>query len=210
MKVERRKLEKISLSIVVVFASVFALQVSVFAQGTRPMIPTDRRIEQINSQIQRSERDKLTREMKGENRSPENSKQNQAIKTQIKEDFESLQATYNKIVLNLQSGDIERGFVLEATADIKKFAARLKQNLALPKPETGAANENAAKDELNLNDRRKSLRVLCHHIYNFVTNPIFNEPTGIVIDQAVNAEREIDIIIELSEKIKEAAEKSTN
>lgn len=210
MKDNRGKIKKIFLSMIAVFGFVSAFEVSVFAQGTRPMIPTDRRIEQINSQIQRSERDKLTREMKGENRSPENSKQNQAIKIQIKEDFESLQGTYNKIILNLQSGSLERDFVLEATADIKKLAARLQQNLALPKPEASGNNETATKEELNLEDRRKSLRALCLHIYNFVTNPIFNEPTGLNVDQAAKAEREIEVIIELSEKIKEAAEKSTN
>ena len=210
MKNNRRKIKKIFLSLIAVFGFASIFEISVFAQGTRPMTPTDRRIDQINSQIQRSERDKLTGEMKGENRRPENSKQNQAIKIQIKEDFESLQATYNKIILNLQSGSLERDFVLEATADIKKLAARLQQNLALPKPEASGNNETAAKEELNLEDRRKSLRALCLHIFNFVTNPIFNEPTGLNVEQAAKAEREIEVIIELSEKIKETTEKSTN
>ena len=208
MKNDPGKFTKIFLSKIAIFVFVGAFGISVYAQSTRTVTPVDRRIEQINRQIQRSERDNMTREMKGENRKAVNSRQSQAIKTQIKEDFEALQTAYNKIVINLQSGSSERDFVLEAAADVKKYAARLKDNLALPEPEKVVTNE--AEEELNLNDRRKSLRTLCQHIYNFVTNPIFNEPTGLDVDKAANAGREIDKIIEISEKIKETAEKSLN
>ena len=195
---------------IAIFGFVSAFEISVFAQGSRTMIPIERRIETLNRQSQESERDSLRREMEGKNRKPANSKQSQAIKTQIKEDFEALQTAYNNIVINLQSGSLERGFVLEASADVKKYSARLRENLALPEPEKIAADEIAAKEEPNLSDRRKSLRSLCRHIYNFVTNPIFNEPTGLDVEQAANARREIDKIIELSEKIRETAEKSSN
>lgn len=210
MKGDRSRTKKIFLSVIAIFGFVSAFEISVFAQSPRTITAVERRIEQINRQSQQAERDSLTREMEGKNRKPVNSKQSQAIKTQIKEDFEALQTIYNKIVINLQTGALERNFVLEATADIKKFAARLKENLALPEPEKDAAIETAAKEELNLDDRRRSLRALCQHIYNFVINPIFNEPTGLDVEQATNARREIDKIIELSEKIKETAEKSSN
>ena len=208
MKDDSRKAKKISLSMIAVFVFIGAFGISVLAQSTRTMTPVDRRIELINRQSQQAERDNMTREMKGKNRKAVNSAQNQAIKTQIKEDFEALQTAYNKIVINLQSGNFERGFVLETTADVKKYAARLKDNLALPEAEKEVAKEIEAV--LNLDDRRKSLRTLCQHIYNFVTNPIFNEPTGLDIDQAANAGREIDKIIELSEKIRETTEKLSN
>lgn len=210
MKVSSRKFENVSLSIITISAFVAAFGLSVFAQSPRAIIPVERRVDQLNRQIERSERDGLSREIKGKNRNPEDSKQSLAIKAQIKEDFEALQTTYNKIVLNLQSNALERDFVLQATDDIKKSASRLKENLALPKPEENANVETAAKEENNLDDRRKSLRALCSHIYNFITNPIFNEPTGLDIEQAAEAERELEIIINLSEKIKEAAEKSSN
>jgi hypothetical protein len=210
MKNDSSKFNKIFLSKIAIFVFIGAFGISVFAQSTRTMTPVDRRIEQINRQIQRSERDNMTREMKGKNRKTVDSKQSQAIKTQIKKDFEALQTAYNKIVINLQSTSFERDFVLEAAAEVKKYASRLKDNLALPEPEKDAANEIAAKEELNLEDRRKSLRTLCQHIYNFVTNPIFNEPTGFDVEKAANAGREMDKIIEISEKIKETAEKSLN
>ncbi len=208
MKNDPGKFNKFFLSKIAIFVFIGAFGISVYAQSTRTVTPVDRRIEQINRQIQRSERDDMTREMKGENRKAVNSRQSQAIKTQIKEDFEALQTAYNKIVINLQSGSFERDFVLEAAADVKKYAARLKDNLALPEPEKDVANK--AEAELGLNDQRKSLRTLCQHIYNFVTNPIFNEPTGLDVEKAASAGREINKIIEISEKIKETAEKSLN
>ncbi len=210
MKDSSRKAKKISLSMIAVFVFIGAFGISVFAQSTRTMTPVDRRVEHINRQIQRSERDDMTREMKDQNHKTVNSRQNQAIKTQIKEDFEALQTAYNKIVINLQSGNFDRGFVLETTADVQKYAARLKDNLMLPEPENNKEIENAAKEELNFDNPRIALRTLCRHIYNFVTNPIFNEPTGLDVGQATNAVREIDKVIELSEKIRETAERSSN
>lgn len=210
MKNDRLKVKKIFLSIIAILGFMGAFEISGFAQSSRTMIPVERRIEQLNRQSQEAERDSLRREMEGKNRKPDSSKQNQAIKTQIREDFEALQTAYNKVVINLQSGSLERAFVLEATGDIKKYSARLKENLALPEPEKDAANKIVEKEELNLDDRRKSLRELCRHIYNFVTNPIFNEPTGLDVEQAAKAGSEIDKIIEISEKIKDAAEKSSN
>ncbi len=211
MKVDRDKVKIISLSIVTILGFVAAFELSVFAQSPRTMSPIDRRIEQINRQSQQHERDRMNRELNGKNRNEANLKRNQAIKAQIKEDFEAIQSAYNKIVVNLQSGgDINREFVLETSGDVKKYAARLKDSLALPEPEEDATKEAQVNEDLNPGNQRKSLLTLCRHIYNFITNPIFNEPTGLDIDQAAKARREMDKIIELSEKIKENAEKLPN
>lgn len=211
MKVDRDKVKEISLSIVTIFCFITAFELSVFAQSTRTMSPIDRRVELINRQSEQFERDKMNRELNGKNPNEANLKRNQAIKAQIKEDFEALQSAYNKIVVNLQSrSDINRDFVLETTGDVKKYAARLKDNLAFPEPEEEATKEARVNEELNLGNHRKSLLTLCQHIYNFVTNPIFNEPTGLDVDQAAKARHEMDKIIELSEKIKENAEKLPN
>lgn len=210
MKIDRNKVKKISLSIITIFGFATTFALPVFAQSPRTISPTDRRVELINRQSEQFERDKMNGELNGKNRNEANLKRNQAIKAQIKEDFEAIQSAYNKIVVNLQSGgNIDREFVLETTTDIKKYVDRLKDNLALPEPEKDA-KEAQAKEELNLDNGRKSLLTLCQHIYNFVTNPIFNEPTGLDVDQAAKARREMDKIIELSVKIKETAEKISN
>lgn len=206
MKDDRGKTKRIFLSIIAVLVFAGAFGISVFAQ--RPITTIERRTERLNRQSEQWERDRMNREMKGVNRKAVNSKQTLAIKAQIREDFEALQTTYNEIIINLQSGNPGRDFVLKATADVKKYAVRLKNNLALPKLEKDEVDD--FQTELNPDNRREYLRTLCQHIYNFITNPIFNEPTGLDIEQAANAEREIDKVIELSEKIRETAEKSAN
>ena len=163
MKVDRRRIVNFCLFTLVftVFITVFGI--TAFAQG-RGTYPINRRVEEINRQSQQSERDSLNRELKGKNSKPENSKLNQAKKKQIVEDFTAFQNSYNKIVVNLQSGEtIDRQFVLETTADIKKYAVRLKENLALPEPEKKTVEE--PNEEINLDNRRKSLFALCRYIY---------------------------------------------
>lgn len=208
MKVDRRRIVNFCLFTLVFTFFITVLGLTIFAQG-RVTYPIDRRIEEINRQSRQYERDRLNRELNGKNNKPENSKLSQAVKKQIIEDFNAFQDSYNKIVINLQSGEtIDRQFVLETTADIKKYAARIKENLALPEPEKNTAEET--KEEINLDNRRKSLAALCRHIYNFITNPIFNEPTGLDINQASKANRELYIIIELSDKIIATTEKQTS
>lgn len=208
MKVDRRRIVNFCLFTLAFTVFITAFETPVFAQG-RGTYPIDRRIEVINSQSQQYERDRLSRELNGKNRKPVDKKLSQAIKKQIIEDFTAFQDSYNKIVLNLQSGEtIDRQFVLETTADIRKYATRLKENLALPEPEKNTAEET--KEEINPDNRRKSLVALCQHIYNFITNPIFNEPTGLDIQQAANARRELYLIIELSDKIIETTEKPSS
>ena len=202
---------RVSLSVFAIFGFAFALAPLIPAQTGRSVSPPARRIEEMNRQSEQFERDRMNRELTGKDRKAADAKRTQEIRNQIKEDLEALQKAYNEIVINLQSGGTpERDFVLETTADIKKFAARLKENLALPKTEKDAVKENETKEELNLENRRKSLLALCRHIYNFITNPIFNEPTGLEVEQAAKAAREIDKIIEVSGKIKETTERPTN
>jgi hypothetical protein len=101
-------------------------------------------------------------------------------------------------------GQPEFKFVNETAATVKKHASRLRDNLALPEadpPDKKAQEEN--KSEEKIANLRQALLTLCKHIYEFVTNPIFETPTGLNIEQATKARRELDVIIRLSEKIGE-------
>ena len=187
----------------------FTSGIFVFAQ--RPIYPIDRRVEQINRQNREFEREEMNRDMKGDRKKgAEEIKRAQAIKAQIRKDLESLQSEYNKIVMNLQAsgGQPEFKFVNETAATVKKNALRLKDNLAFPKPEPEPPSEKdqkGNKSEKNFANIRQSLLTLCKHIFNFVTNPIFETPTGLNIEQATQARRELDVIIQLSETIGEHA-----
>ena len=127
MKVDRCRIVNFCLFTLVftVFITVFGI--TAFAQG-RGTYPINRRVEEINRQSQQSERDSLNRELKGKNSKPENSKLTQAKKKTNRRRFYGFSKFYNKIVVSLQSGEtIDRRFVLETTADIKKYAVRLKE-----------------------------------------------------------------------------------
>lgn len=173
------------------------------AQSSRPPTSVGRRIDEMNRQSEEFERDKLNRELKGRKNSPENSKQTQILRAEIKEDLENIQSAYNKIILSLQAdGGPKRDFIIETADNIKKHAERLVKNLSLPEPDK---TETQPAAEENLENRRKSLLALCRHIFNFVTNPIFEAPTVLDVKQAGKARSDLEKIILLSEKIKETA-----
>ena len=191
------------LSIATCWLTATALATAVSAQRT--LYPVDRRIEQINRQNRDFEREKMNREMKGDAPKPENSKRTQAIKAQIKEDLEGIQAAYNEIVSHLQYGkELNQEFVRQEAAKVKKYADRLKINLMLPEPENEKTDD--IKTEEKHETAKQSLLALCRHIYKFVTNPIFDAPTGLKVDLAVKARDELEKIIQISEKIEKSTE----
>jgi hypothetical protein len=204
MKNKFNRTKIIAFVIIAIFYLLFFAGLTVSAQ--RPIPLNTRRIEELNRQSEQFERDRMSREKNGQSPSVEDAKRTQKLKALIKEDFESLQTAYNKIVINLQSGDeLSREFILASSGEIKKYAARLKTNLALP--ELKDEKKNLPDEDRDLADKRKSLRMLCRHIYDFVTNPMFNQPTGLDVEQSTKARRDLEKIIELSQQINKSMEK---
>jgi hypothetical protein len=196
---------KFATKIVFFAALVASAAFSLPVAAQRPSYPINRRIEEINRQTTESERDALNRELRGDSKRTENAKQKQALREQIKKDLEGIQSEYNQIVLNLKpNADVSRDFLIETAGNIKGYAARLKINLALPE-----AKDEKSKDapEEKPENARQTLLALCKHIYNFVTNPIFETPTGLDIEQSSRAQKDLEAIIQISEKIKTDAEK---
>jgi hypothetical protein len=136
----------------------------------------------------------------GKPRKPADRKATQAAITEVKHDFERIQAVYNELVLAMSDGrPLEYGLVSEATAEIKKCANRLKKNLALPPPEDkGHANERV---DLKEEEIKPSLKKLCLHIANFVTNPVFETLAVVDVEQSGKASRDLEEIIGLSELV---------
>lgn len=172
------------------------------AQGTRSLSSTGRRLDEFSKVTDKATRDEMTREMGARKPSAEEMKKATAVKAEIKEDFESLQNEYNKIVMSLGSRDrLTPASVRESADHIYKYATRLKTNVAFPKtepPETKEIEKNTP-----VGDTRKQLRTLCEQIYLFVTNPIFENPNVLDIDAARKAARTLETIIDSSSKLKE-------
>lgn len=177
-----------------------------FAQsGSRPS-PIDRRIEQLNRQSEQYERDKLGRDIKGGAKNPNDRKRAQAVAAQVKQDFEHLQTGYNQIVLAMAS---KEGFnydsISGAVAEIKKCSARLKDNLSLPQPKDG--KEQEAGSEAVTGQIETTLMTLRKHLYSFLTNPQFESPAVLDVEQAGKASRDLDKIIELSKSLGKSGDK---
>ena len=194
-------------NIVVLIAGAICLitlsQATGFAQRANAAV--GRRIDQLNRQGEQYGRDELGRELKGTKR-PGDHKQAQALATQIKSDFEGLQASYNQILLAISSRKVlNYGSVLDPLTVMKKHASRLKANLSLPqskdipdKEGPGTAASKQAEDRLV---------TLQRHVYNFLTNPLFEAPRVFEIEQARKASKDLDKVIELSESLIELAQK---
>ena len=107
-----------------------------------------RRVERMQRQNESYEREKLEREM-ANGRARPNNHRNEAEALQLKQDFEKLQSTYNRIVLVMASNQgLQPEAVLEDVGEIKKAAARLRAKLALPE-----------SDEVEQKPRNRSARV---------------------------------------------------
>ncbi len=123
----------------------------------------------------------------------------------IKEDFERIQLV-NNVLQEGANGGVAYGRVAEGAAEIKKRAARLDANL-FP-PTTGkqptAYNPSAAERG---GDLKTLLAELDRAVRGFVSNPMFGNTKVVNVPDSSAARRDLERIIRLSGKVKQAAEK---
>lgn len=192
------------------FASFLALLCSaasvVTAQGTRILNTVERRIDTMNRQATDYERDKMGREVSPKN-DPESAKRTRQIRVEIEEDLNSLQTAYNSGATALQNGvELRPGFVAELARSVRKHAARLKANLALPGPEEN--EEKPAVQELS-NSERRSLLMLCRGIYELVTNPMFESAGVFDVKNGLKARSDLQNIIRIADQLGRSPESSS-
>ena len=181
---------------------VTAMENAAFAQTGRSATSVGRRIEQINRQGEQYERDKLNREMKGEADDPNKRRHAQALAAQVRQDFEKLQAGYNQIVLAMASKEgFDYDSISGVVAEIKKCSTRLKDNLSLPRLKDDKGHEAVT------GQTEEQLMTLRKHIYSFLTNPLFESPEVLDVEQAGKASRNLDGIIDLSKSIGKSIDK---
>ena len=182
------------------------LATPVFAQRTSRSTGMERRSEEMNRR-----RDQLEREMllRGVEPKSENAKERPAPATvsQVRQDFERIQALYNELVRAMTSNQkLDYKFVSDATTEIKKCSNRLKSHLALPAPEDDIKRKK--QDEAAGDERMQTvLLLLINHIRSFVTNPLFESSGVIDVKLSTRASQDLQKIIELSDHIRKRAEK---
>ncbi|MGI8835095.1 MAG: hypothetical protein ACR2H4_00455 [Pyrinomonadaceae bacterium] len=179
-----------------------------FAQrGDRPTA-VQRRTEVLNRQSEEYDRQKSSRDLKGRTATSADRRRGQELAEEVKNDFKGLQESYNQIVLFMADNEgLNRRLnsVFREVAEIKKYSARLKANLALPK-----SQQKTARVETNNAPVEELLMTLRKHIYDFVTNPLFESMGALDVEQGKKAGGDLDRIIKLSESITKTRDKPKN
>jgi hypothetical protein len=128
---------------------------------------------------------------------------------QISEDFMRIQVINNELVMAAaREAELDFKFVAKSTAEIRKLAARLKENLVLPEPEEVPKRVQAevAPEPVEL---KPALTALGKLIAGFAHNPAFKEPKVIDAQMSAKARRDLEEIIELSGQLRKTSEKLT-
>jgi hypothetical protein len=130
---------------------------------------------------------------------------------QIGEDFRQMQIVNNELMRATFSGGATRGLdydrISKASTEINRRASRLRTNLRLPAPAHEADQEIAEREIAGEKEMRSSLLSLDKLIMGFVNNPAFRKQDVLDAQHSARASRDLSVIIKLSQKIKQRAEK---
>ncbi len=139
-------------------------------------------------------------------------RKNEALKRdatvrQMNEDFKRLQ----ELNLDLSgacpaSGSPNYKRLSDDSAEIKKRASRLRDNLMMP-PAAKEEKREKIKEEPGQDPLKSSVATLNVLIKSFASNPVFRKDTGVDHQQVSKARRDLDDIIEISDRLKKTAEK---
>src|SRR6185295_16855193 len=124
---------------------------------------------------------------------------------EVKEDFGRIQDINAEMIHLYQSGsapDYKR--ISQAMAEIKRRAERLRSNLVLP---SGKEIDMEHREKPAPRPARSPLLDLNDLITSFVTNPIFANANTIDAELGANAKRDLESIVDLSDKINKSADK---
>jgi len=170
----------------------------VYSQGTRTT-NAGGRMADFENQRRKADRDSMDREMRGKKPTKEELQNAARIRAETKEDLEGMQQTYNEIVVKLNENvTVPPAFVTEAANKVNKHATRLRANIALPKPE----KEEDEKPPDISGDTRKLLRDLCLKIYDFLMDPMIENPQVFDLESAAKVRASLESVIAISGKLK--------
>lgn len=126
---------------------------------------------------------------------------------QIRDDYKQLQVVNNDLARAVSAGGaLDFKYVAKSASEIRKRAARLKENMVLPEPEkpSGPPRPEAGAEAERL---KSSLSTLDKLILDFVNNPIFERAKTADVQMSAKARRDLDDIIGLSDHIRKSSEK---
>lgn len=140
-------------------------------------------------------------------RGKDEAQRKQAALAQMNEDFERIQSVDKDILSAVSANDApDYKRITDGLADIRKRAIRLKNYLVLP-PTAKDEKAQKSRDESDLSQLRPALTTLNDLITSFVTNPLFRKESTVDYTLVARARRNLDDIIDYSEKIRRNTEK---
>lgn len=128
---------------------------------------------------------------------------------ELKQDFENLQTIHNQMMgMTFSNNVLDYKLISEASMEIRKRAVRLKSSLLLAEAEKAETGQSLKGwEEIDRGQLKPALLFLDDLIMRFVTNPIFQKPEVVDLQQSSRAKRDLEAIIKLSGKIRKSAEK---
>ena len=127
------------------------------------------------------------------------------VMRQIGEDFKELQLLNNKMMSEAWAKeDLNYGFLSEMMSRIRGKASRLKENMALPQP-AHLEKAHPVQSISNASDFRSALMLLDRTIMSFISNPLFKQANTIELQAGVNARRDLENVIDLTNELKKTA-----
>ena len=200
-------LKSIVVAIGATCALLIVLPVSVRAQGksspsARPA-PTPR--SPIDRDMYQREMNIKSLELEREKRAEPLARASDTTIKEVKEDFSRIQEINADMVRLFQSaGAPDYKHISQAMVEMKRRAERLRTNLVLPSSkEDSQEGRNPAAAKAG----RSPLLDMNDLITGFVTNPIFTNANTIDAELGAKAKRDLDCIVDLSDRISKSADK---
>ena len=120
---------------------------------------------------------------------------------QVREDFWRIQLANDDLNDMLARPSLDLDLIKNSASEIRTRAKRLKENLALPKPE----KKSGPQTEVVAQDLRSSVKTLSQLVESFVSNPMLSQKHVMDATLALKASRDLESLIDLSGRIKKTA-----
>jgi hypothetical protein len=125
---------------------------------------------------------------------------------QVAEDFQELQLrNYNLSGAAEPGAELDYARVGAEAAEVRRRAARLKSELALPAVKKDDKRQGA-EETLTPAGLKAAISSLDALVKSFVWNPVFQKPDVLDAENSAKAGRELEEILRLSEQVRRAAE----
>lgn len=142
-------------------------------------------------------------EMEREAAKPRTPAEEKLALVQIAEDFERIQIINNKMMsAAMSAASPDYASIAGTTAEIRKRARRIRDNLRLPKADSEQTTmEPEHKVVVDAARMKAALISLDGSIMSFIKNPIFKEPGVVDVQHAARAGQDLETIILFSQLI---------